>query len=206
MPAPCQSPAAPARSTRAEFPLAEFPHAGVPAERLVVLLYTELRSLAGSHMRSERRGHTLTPTVLVHEAFMKLAAERHLWQTRAQFFSAAAEAMRRVLINHAVRRNTLKRGGGGGGRDGSTAGGHSCRLDIDGVSIAVNTGGVDPLVLQPALVALEAADPEGHRVVMHRYFAGLSFAQVAKMTRNSERTCKRQWERARLYLLDHLGE
>lgn len=172
---------------------------GVPSEEMIALLYRELHDLASAWMAKERASHTLTATGVVHEAYLKLARPGRTWPNRAVFFSAAAEAMRRVLIDHARRKHAAKRGGkdatkrpvltiGGGGPDGPSS--------FDPVY------GV--LELSSVLDKLKEIDPQAHRVVMLRYFAGLSEAQTAELIGRSERQVRRIWVGARAWLHERL--
>jgi RNA polymerase sigma factor (TIGR02999 family) len=162
-------------------------------ERLLPVVYDELRALARAQLRRERPDHTLQPTALVHEAYLRLLAGVNLpWNDRQHFFRAAAEAMRRILIEHARKRGRVKRGGG------------QIRVDLSGVDLA---GGPDPdqlLALDDAFRRLEQQDPEAADVVRLRFFAGLSVAETAHATGRSERTVKREWAFARAWLYDAL--
>ncbi|MCA9739433.1 MAG: sigma-70 family RNA polymerase sigma factor [Gemmatimonadetes bacterium] len=162
------------------------PHAG---DQLYPLIYRELRRLAGSFMARERPGHTLQATVLVHEAFIRLAGQRRSeWQNRSHFMSIAASAMRRILVDHARSRGAEKRGGG---RDPLT-------LHED-LSLSP-TGDVDVLALHAALERLTELDARQGRVVELRFFAGLSVEEVADLLGISTPTVKRDWRHARAWL------
>jgi len=164
-------------------------------DRLVPLVYDELRRLAGALLRHEREGHTLQPTALVHEAFLRLLGERRVdAPTRARFFAVAATAMRRVLVDHARTRRRLKRGGG------ETA-----------VALPEELGGetplapIDVLALDVALDRLAGLDPQQARIVELRYFAGLSIEETAALVGASPATVKRDWTSARAFLLRELS-
>lgn len=160
----------------------------VAVERLFPLIYDELRERAGRLMAGERRGHTLQPTALVNEAFLKIARPGVSVQGRLQFYSLAAIAMRRILVDHAAARNAAKRGGGAAG------------VPLDEADASVDSGVVDMLALDEVLTTLKARSPRQHEVVMLRYFAGLSDAEVAAMLHVSEKTVRRDWATAKLWL------
>lgn len=162
-------------------------------ERLLPLVYEQLRSLAQRQLRGEAAGHTLQATALVHEAFLRLVGPRELpWQNRAHFFAAAAEAMRRILVEHARKKAAQKRGG------------------PDARKAAVDLAGLpDPnserqsagfLILDEAITRLQQADPEASEVVRLRYFAGLSIDETASALGVSAPTVKRLWTFARGWL------
>jgi RNA polymerase sigma factor (TIGR02999 family) len=160
------------------------------ASELLPLVYAELRRLAIHRMRQEKPGLTLQPTALVHEAYIRLVGDEAVkWDGRAHFFAAAAEAMRRILIENARRRKALKQGGNMSQRE---------LADDDAVVIAENTD--DLLDLDAALTKLAATDPELARLVELRYFAGLTVAETAQAMGISTRTVKRNWAFARAWL------
>jgi RNA polymerase sigma factor (TIGR02999 family) len=156
---------------------------GAPAaaEELLVLVYDELRRLAAIRMAQESAGQTLQPTALVHEAWLQLggSGDRN-WQNRAHFFGAAADAMRRILIDKARRKVRLKHGGG-----------HS-RLNIDELEIAQTAPDDNVLLVDEAVEALGREDPEQARVVVLKFFAGLTNEEAAESLGVSERTVRRQ--------------
>ena len=161
---------------------------------LVALVYEELHRLAGSFLAGERRDHTLQPTALVHEAWMRLnGGAPQAWQNRAQFVAVAARAMRRVLLDHARRRAAQKRGGSGE------------RVPLDDTIEAFERGGVEMLSLDEALGRLEVLDPELVRLVELRFFAGTSNEEVAQTLGVSTRTVERGWSTARSWLRAELG-
>lgn len=158
--------------------------------RLVGLIYDELHRLAERQMRGERGGHTLTPTALIHEAWLRLAAEdAALAQDRSQFYALAARRMRQVLIDHARRRDAGKRGGGAGAITLSRA-----------ADEAIAGGDIDALALEQAMSQLEAMDERKARVVELRYYAGLEMAEIAELLGISRATAQRDWEVARAFL------
>jgi RNA polymerase sigma factor (TIGR02999 family) len=158
--------------------------------RLMPLIYQELRRLAGHYLRAERAGHTLQPTALVHEAYLRLAGEdRADWQDRAHFMGVAARVMRRILVEYARGRATEKRGRG------------AVRLEID--ALDPRTGAtplVEILVVDEVLLRLAELDPQQGRVVELRYFAGLTVEETAEALRISPRTVKRDWAMASAWL------
>jgi RNA polymerase sigma factor (TIGR02999 family) len=167
-------------------------------DRLLPVVYDELRMIAAAHLRGERTGHTLQSTALVHEAYVRLVgANAPPWRSRAHFFHAAAEAMRRILIEHARRRNRVKRGGG------------RARVDLEAAMSASQLADwPDPdelLAVDQAIRRLEAEDARAADVVRLRYFAGLSVAETARALDLSERTVMREWAYAKAWLRDALA-
>ena len=163
------------------------------AEQLLPLLYEELRRLAAAKMAHEPAGHTLQPTALVHEAWLKLnKGAPQVWHNRAHFFAAAAEAMRQILVDIARRKQAIRHGGG------------QQRVDLDGIEIAFpdsSAGDRDQfLQVHEALNHLTALDPVKAKVVKLRFFVGLTNAQVAELHQVSERTVERAWNFARAWL------
>jgi RNA polymerase sigma-70 factor (ECF subfamily) len=156
---------------------------------LLAALYDELRALAAVQLRRERRDHTLQPTALVHEAWLKLVEQRSRdWQTRAHFLAIAATAMRRILVHHAERARALKRSGG---RERVTL------VDVPG---EVGSPALDVLDLEAALVRLGEVDPRKARVVELRFYAGLEHGAAAAVLGVDERTVERDWRMARAWL------
>ena len=150
------------------------------AEELLPLVYTELRRLAAARMAQEPAGHTLQPTALVHEAWLKLAGSSgQQWNGRGHFFGAAAEAMRRILIDRARRRNRARHGHG------------LQRINLDGIDVAIATDDETLLRLDEALGRLAAESPEKARLVELRYFAGLAIPEAAEALGISPATAKR---------------
>jgi len=159
------------------------------AEELLPLVYNELRRLARSRMAREKPGQTLTPTALVHEAYLRLVGHGDpSWQNRAHFFAAAAEAMRRILIERARRYSRDKHGGGQG------------RVTLDDRILGVAPESETLLALDEALSRLEEQDPDMAAVVKLHQFAGLSLAETAAALETSERTVSRRWTAARAWL------
>ena len=169
------------------------PHA---AEELLPLVYAELRTLAAQRLAGEQPGQTLQATALVHEAYVRLVGgeQPHGWNGRGHFFAAAAEAMRRILVETARRKGRVRHGGG------------RTRIDLDQVAAVDDDGGADDLlVLDEALGRLEADQPEVAAVVKLRYFAGMTAGQAAEALGLSRRTADRHWAFARAWLFDALG-
>src|ERR1017187_450467 len=163
------------------------------AEELLPLVYQELRRLATYKMANELPGQTLQPTALVHEAWLKLIGnEQQTWQNRAHFFGAAAEAMRRILIENARRKSRIKHGGG------------QRRRGIQDVDIAIEAKDDELLALDAALEKFAAQDKEKAELVKLRYFAGLSFEEVAEVLRISVTTANRWWAYARARLFQEI--
>ncbi len=162
---------------------------GQAADELLPLVYQELRSLATARMAQEAAGQTLQPTALVHEAWLRLVADgAKSWQNRAHFFGAAAEAMRRILIENARRKSRLKRGGG------------LARLDIDSLDLAAATPDDKVLLIDEALEKLQAEDPDRARIVVMKFFGGLTNQEVAESLGVTERTVERQWAYAKAWM------
>ncbi len=163
------------------------------ADELLPRVYGQLRALAGELMLRERSDHTLEPTALVHEAYLKLVDQsRARWEDRAHFFSVAAQALRRVLVDHARGRMRAKRGGG------------RARLQVDEGLIAAYEQSVDLLALHEALGRLADEDEQRARVVELRFFGGLTIEEVAAVLGVSVRTVERQWRYARAWLYREL--
>ncbi len=159
------------------------------ADRLLPLIYRELRRLAEQKLARESPGQTLQATALVHEAYLRLVgAEEQNWSHRGHFFAAAAEAMRRILIEAARRKKSLKRGG------------NFQRVDLDAVDLAVEGRSEDLLALDRALEKLGDIDPAAAELVKLRYFAGLTVQQVAEVRGVTRRTVGNHWAYARAWL------
>ena len=161
-------------------------------DALTQLVYRELRRLAASYMRSESPGHTLQPTALVHEAFLRLAGDAPHCENRSEFYGIAARLMRQILIDHARTRQAAKRGG------------RFERLDLDGELVASRDREPDLVALDEALERLAALNPRKARVVELRFFGGLSAQESAEVLNVSEVTVKRDWQFARTWLLREL--
>jgi RNA polymerase sigma factor (TIGR02999 family) len=165
------------------------PHA---AGQLLPLVYEELRRLAASRLAAEKAGHTLQPTALVHEAYLRLVGEDGdpFWENRRHFFAAAAEAMRRILIDSARRKRRLKRGGG------------LRRVDLEQIETPTADRPDDLLALEEALDLLAKEDPRKAELVRLRFFAGLSVEDAAHCLGVSRATADRYWAYARAWLYD----
>ena len=164
-------------------------------DELAPLVYEELRQLAHRYMRSERSDHTLQATALVNEAYMKLIGDGEVsWRDRGHFYAAAAEAMRRILIDHARRRDAEKRGG------------QRSRVPLNVCDLAANDDPAQIMALDRALMRLDGEDAAGAEIVRLRFFAGLTVEQAAAALGVSERTVKREWTYARARLFRLLEE
>jgi RNA polymerase sigma factor (TIGR02999 family) len=167
------------------------------AEKLLPLVYQELRVLAHHRLLAEKAGQTLQATALVHEAYLRLVGNSQQateWSGRGHFFAAAAEAMRRILIENARRKNRLKRGGS------------LDRVDVDIDSLDVSHVSEDLICLDSALAKLATKDRMAADVVQLRYFGGLTFAQASEVLGISTRTAERLWAYARAWLRCELRE
>jgi RNA polymerase sigma factor (TIGR02999 family) len=163
------------------------------AGELVSVVYSELRQMAAAKMGRERHGQTLQPTALVHEAWIRLAPGQY--DNRAHFFSAASEAMRRILVDRARRKQSQRNGGG------------SQHIALEEIEIAAPTADDDELLkVHEALDALALHDPRKAELVKLRYFLGLSFAETADVLGVSVPTANRDWAYARAWLHQELGE
>jgi len=162
-------------------------------DQLAPLVEAELRRLARGYMARERPGHTLQPTALINEAFLRLTDARHIrWQDRAHFLGISSRLMRRVLVDHARSRMYRKRGGDGQ------------RITLDDELIASPEPSLDVLALDRALEALAAVDPRKGRVVELRFFGGLTVEETAEVLHVSADTIKRDWRLAKLWLMREL--
>ena len=162
-------------------------------ENLTPLVYEELRRLARSHMRRERGGHTLQTTGLVHEAFLRIVDQHRVsWRDRLHFFGAAANAMRRVLVDYARERQSSKRGG------------DAIQLTLN-EAVGVSDRHADLLVIHDCLERLFALDARQGRIVELRFFAGLSIEETAEVEGISPMTVKREWGVARAWLFREIG-
>lgn len=160
--------------------------------RLFNAVYAELRKVARASMRREASGHTLQPTALVNEAYLRLVPAGSGWENRRHFFGAAAEAMRRILVDHARRRGAQKRGAG------------LERVTLSGVDVPAGDGGLDVLLIDVALTELAAERPRLAELVTLRYFAGMSIEDAASALGISPATAKRDWAFARAWLADRV--
>lgn len=162
-------------------------------DRLYAAVYAELRRMAASRMRRERRAVTLQPTVLVNEAWIRLAADGSGFGSRGQFFFAAGESMRRILVEYARRRRAARRGGG------------MEAVTLSGLDLPAADGEADVLAVDDALKRLEQQRPRLAQLVTLRFFAGLSIEDAAAALGISPATAKRDWSFARAWLLDAMG-
>jgi RNA polymerase sigma factor (TIGR02999 family) len=170
-------------------------HEGEDARsRLIELLYGELRRIAQRSLRRERPDHSLTPTALVHEAYLKLIDQRRVhWQNRAHFFAVAARLMRRILVDHARARGTAKRGGGS-------------KVALEEADAATVPLDADLLALDAAIEKLGRLDPDQSRLVELRFFGGLTVDETAAVLGVAPITVKRRWALARAWLFRELRQ
>lgn len=159
-------------------------------EKLMPLVYDELRRLASNYLRRERASHTLQPTALVNEAYLKLVDQRHAkWQNRAQFFGISAQLMRRILVDHARQHQAAKRGGS-----------KQQRLSITSAERIAKQPEIDLLALNEALDELTIMDPQQAQIVELKFFGGLSIEETAEVLGVSHATVERDWKMARAWL------
>ena len=168
----------------------------VAAEQLFPLVYDELRRLAANKMAQERSGQTLDATSLVHEAYLRLVqpGSANQWQGRAHFFAAAAEAMRRILVDNARRKKRPKHGG------------DRARIELDCERVVAPSRADDLLALDEALERLAEESPEKAKLVVLRYFGGCSLEEAASLMKISPATAKRYWSYARAWLYDAISD
>lgn len=165
------------------------------AEKVLPLVYDELRRLAATRMAQEASGQTLQPTALVHEAWLRLVHEGgRTWENRAHFYRAAALAMRRILIDRARQKSSLKRGGG------------LQRIDINDLDLAAESPDENLLLFDESLQCLEREDPESAEVVMLKFFSGLTNKETARTLGISEATVERRWAFAKVCLFQMIRE
>ena len=163
-------------------------------DKLLPLVYKELRHLAQGYLRRERSDHTLQPTALVHEAYLRLVDQNVAWQNRAHFFGVAAETMRRILIDHARSHQARKRGSG------------DIKLSLDeGINIS-DERARDLIALDDALKALARLDPQKSRIVELRFFGGLSIEETAEVLGVGTATVIRQWRTAKAWLYHEISK
>jgi RNA polymerase sigma factor (TIGR02999 family) len=167
---------------------------GHASAELLPLVYAELRRHACVRMAHESAGQTLQPTALVHEAWLRMFKGSRLWQNRAHFFGAAAEAMRRILIEKARSKSRLKRGG------------RQPHLDVDRLELAATTPDEKVLLIDEALQLLEAHHPGRARVVTLKFFGGLTNQEAAETMGVTERTIERHWAYAKAWLFQSIRE
>lgn len=164
------------------------------SEQLAPLVYAELHALAGHYMRNERPDHTLQPTALVHEAFLRLVDQRQAtWQNRSHFYGIAAQAMRRILVDHARRRRAAKRDGG-------------VAVTLDEQVAGAPDRSLDLIALDDALAKLARIEGRYSRVVELRFFGGLEIEQVAEALGVAPATVKRDWTFAKAFLQREMDE
>lgn len=162
-------------------------------DELLPLVYEELRRMARAHLSTERAGATLQPTALVHEAYMKLVGGKDVsWNSRGHFFGAAAQAMRRILVDRARTNNAIKRGG------------NRERVELGDQAMAVEPGAASMLLIDEALVKLEAYDAVKARIVMLRFFSGLTIEEIAMAMDMTVSQVKTSWEFSRAWLHSQL--
>jgi RNA polymerase sigma factor (TIGR02999 family) len=162
-------------------------------DKLLSLVYSELRNLAAARMLQESAGHTLQPTALVHEAWLRLMSEgEQNWKSKAYFFAAAAEAMRRILVEHARKKASLKHGG------------RQERLNIEDLDLPDASPDDKILLVHDALNQLEQSNPERARVVVLKFFGGMTNKEVADTINISERSVDRHWVCAKAWLFQKL--
>ena len=164
-------------------------------EILLPIVYKELRGLANNYLRRERADHTLQPTALVHEAYLKLVDQKNVkWQNRAHFFGVAAQLMRRILVDHARKHNAEKRGGE-----------FSKEQLEEAIVVVSDEKSFELLALDEALETLAKIDPQKSRIVELRYFGGLSVEETAEVMNISEITVKRHWKMAKAWLFGQIS-
>jgi RNA polymerase sigma factor (TIGR02999 family) len=158
-------------------------------DEMLPLVYSELRRIAANRLRVERQNHTLQPTALVHEAYLRLVEQQNVnWKNRAQFFGIAAEMMRRILINHALARKADKRGG------------DAVRVSLSAADAAATREDANLLALDEALKKLSTFDERKSHIVELKFFGGLSIEEIAEVLGISHATVEREWSMARAWL------
>ena len=164
-------------------------------DKLISIIYKELRRLAAARLKSERPGHSLQATALVHEAFLRLTEWNNIrWQNRAHFLSVASQLMRNILVDHARKHGASKRGG------------DAYKLAFDEVDNLADTRELDLVALDDALMSLANVDPQQSRIVEMRYFGGLTFEEIAEVLGVSPATVSREWTLAKVWLLRELSK
>jgi RNA polymerase sigma factor (TIGR02999 family) len=161
-------------------------------DQLMPLVYAELRRMAGHYMQMQYPGHTLQPTALINEAYLKLAGESKKWEDRAHFFAVAAQSMRHILVDHARAQRTVKRGG------------EMRPLPLDGAIVVSGERLGELVTLDDALTDLAKLNSRQSQVVELRYFAGLSVEETAQTLKISPETVMRDWRAAKAWLYAHL--
>ncbi|MCI0416009.1 sigma-70 family RNA polymerase sigma factor [bacterium] len=164
-------------------------------DKLIPLVYDELYRLAARQMKGEKRGHTLQTTALVNEAYCKLVdLKRIQWQNRAQFFAIAAQMMRRILIDHAKTHTRAKRGG------------HAQKISFDDTAYLSESRAAEMIALDEALTGLAKRDSLKSRIVEMKFFAGLTFEEIAHVEQVSSRTIEREWRKAKAWLYNAIRQ
>ena len=164
-------------------------------EKLIPVVYDELRRQAVNYLRRERPGHTLQTTALIHEAYLRLINQQNIeWQNRAHFYAIAARLMRQILVDHARKHQAAKRGGS------------DIKVPLEEAMAISSERSVDLVALDEALTRLAAIDPQQSRIVELRYFSGLSVEETAEVMAVSSRTVKRDWNVAKAWLRQQIGE
>lgn len=164
-------------------------------DALMHAIYEDLRRLAIGHMRAERSGHTLQPTAVVHEAYLKLVNQRETdWKDRAHFFAVASRIIRRLLVDHAREREAAKRGGG------------AARVPLDDVDLSASMPDADLVALDEALTELNELSEQQARIVELRFFGGLTIEEIAESLGVGKRTVDREWQVARAWLYCRLAD
>lgn len=166
------------------------------SDKLMPLVYDELRRQASRYMRRERIGHTLQTTALIHEAYLKLIDQRDVnWQNRAHFFGVAAQAMKRILVDYAKSRHREKRGG------------EAENMPLDEARFVISDGkSVDLIELDEALTRFAEFDPQQAKIVELKYFAGMKIEEIAEALRLSPATVKREWNSAKAWLHSEISK
>jgi len=168
---------------------------GLPSEDLLPLVYDELRRLASVDMRGEAGGHTLQPTALVHEAWLRLAgSDQRRWNNRSHFFRAAAQVMRRILVDRARQKAAIKRGGG------------DKRIDIHDIDIAHASPDTRILLVNEVLERFERDDPEAAQIITMKFFGGMTTREIVEALGIPERTVERRWNYAKAILFRMIQE
>src|SRR5256884_1151725 len=164
-------------------------------EKLIPLVQPELHRLAHHYMSRERAGHTLQTTAILNEAYLRLLDNtKPLWQNRTHFVAAAAQLMRRIMVDHARERHSLKRGGG------------ALEVTLDEAAVGTGTRSEEMLALDEALERLAVQDPRKSQIVELRYFGGLMVEETAEFLKLSQRTVEREWNMAKAWLYRALSE
>lgn len=164
-------------------------------DKVMPIVYQELRRLAHHYMRRERPGHTLQTTALVNEAYMRLADYKKMrWQSRAHFFAVAAQVMRRILVEQARSKNFAKRGGG------------AQKISLDETAVISPGRSTEVIAVDDALTELESWDPRKGKIVELRFFGGLSIEETAEVLKVSPTTVQREWRSAKAWLYRAISE